>query len=85
MIAVWRKELHQYRTSIIGAVFLASYGGLIGYYFVVGNLLTMNGDITTLFQSVYSTMMILIPVLPALFHWRVFWNGCKYVSKRLWK
>ena len=63
MIAVWRKELHQYRTSIIGAVFLASYGGLIGYYFVVGNLLTMNGDITTLFQSVYSTMMILIPVL----------------------
>ena len=62
MIAVWRKELHQYRTSIIGAVFLASYGGLIGYYFVVGNLLTMNGDITTLFQSVYSTM-ILIPVL----------------------
>lgn len=63
MIAVWKKELRQYRTSIIGAVFLASYAGLIGYYFVVGNLFAMNGDITILFRSVYSTLMVLIPVL----------------------
>ncbi len=63
MTAVWKKELRQYRTSIIGAVFLASYGGLIGYYFVVGNLLAMNGDITVLFQSVYSTLIVLIPIL----------------------
>lgn len=63
MIAIWKKELHQYRVSMTGAVFLASYGGLIGYYFVVGNLLAMNGDITILFQSVYSTLLMLIPVL----------------------
>lgn len=63
MLAVWKKELRQYRTSVIGAVFLAAYAGLIGYYFVIGNLLAMNGDITALFQSIYSTLMILIPVL----------------------
>ena len=63
MIAIWKKELHQYRVSMTGAVFLASYGGLIGYYFVVGNLLAMNGDITILFQSVYSTLLMFIPVI----------------------
>lgn len=63
MTAVLKKELRQYRASITGAVFLASYAGLTGYYFVVGNLLAVNGDITILFRSVYATLMLLMPVL----------------------
>lgn len=63
MVAVWKKELRQYMVSVIGAVFLASYGGLIGYYFVMGNLMAMNGNIAVLFGSVYSTLMVLIPIL----------------------
>ena len=59
MVAVWKK----YVVSVIGAVFLASYGGLIGYYFVMGNLMAMNGNIAVLFGSVYSTLMVLIPIL----------------------
>lgn len=63
MTAVWKKEMRQYMTSVIGAVFLASYAGLTGYYFVVGNLLAGDGDASVLFHSIFSVLMVLIPML----------------------
>ncbi len=63
MIAIWKKEIRQYATSFIGPVFLASYAGLAGYYFTVGNLFAANGDVTVLFHSIFSVLMVVIPML----------------------
>ncbi len=63
MRAVWKKELYQYATSMIGAVFLASYAAMVGYYFTVGNLLAANGDVSALFHSIFSVLMVFIPML----------------------
>lgn len=63
MKAVWKKEIYQYATSMIGAVFLASYAGMVGYYFTVGNLLAADGSVAVLFHSIFSVLMVFIPML----------------------
>ena len=63
MRAIYKKEMRQYAASPVGAVFLAAYAALIGYLFTVGNLLTQNGEISTLFSQIMSVLMFLVPIL----------------------
>ncbi len=63
MFAVYCKELRQYAVSVAGAVFLAAYAALTGYYFSVGNLFAQSGSVSSLYHSVLSMLMFLVPVL----------------------
>ncbi|WMJ83299.1 ABC transporter permease [Oscillospiraceae bacterium LTW-04] len=63
MGAVFEKEFRQYASSMMGAIFLAAFFALTGYYFVIGNLYSQNGDISTLFTSVLMMSMFLCPAL----------------------
>ena len=63
MRAVLKKELRQFAVTPVGAVFVAAYFVLSGYYFTVGNLLPARSDLPGLFGSVFSVLMVLIPLL----------------------
>lgn len=63
MGAIFEKEFRQYSRSMMGAAFLAAFFALTGYYFVVGNLYSQNGDISTLLSSVLMMSMFLCPIL----------------------
>lgn len=63
MKAVCIKEFKQYFRSITGYVFLAIFLFFAGYYFVVGNLLSQVGDISTFFLSIHTVVMFLLPLL----------------------
>lgn len=63
MSAVFEKELKQYIAAPIAAVFLAAYFAFSGYYFTVGVLLPAHADPGGLFGSVFSVLMVLIPLL----------------------
>lgn len=63
MRAVFAKEICQYRNSFAGAVFLAAYALMTGYFFTVGNLYQQNGSVGSLFESLLSMLMFLMPLL----------------------
>lgn len=63
MLAIYKKEMRQYLTSLAGAAFLAAYAALTGYAFAVGNLFAQSGDISSLFNSVLPSLLFLVPVL----------------------
>lgn len=63
MRAVFEKELKQYIAAPAGAVFLAAFFAFTGYYFTVGVLLPAHADLSGLFSSVFSVLMVLIPLL----------------------
>lgn len=63
MSAVIRKELKQFIATPVGAVFLAAFFAFSGYYFTVGILLPARADLAGLFESVFSVLMVLIPLL----------------------
>ena len=57
MKAVFAKEICQYRNSLTGAVFLAAYALMTGYFFTAGNLWQQNGSAGSLFESVFNLLM----------------------------
>jgi ABC-2 type transport system permease protein len=61
--AIYKKELRQYFHSVIGYAFLAIFLFVCGYFFSLNSLLYRSGDISTLFQSVVTVLMYLIPIL----------------------
>ena len=63
MNAVIEKELKQYLATPVGAVFLAAYFAFSGYYFTAGVLMPARANLSGMFESVFSVLMVLIPLL----------------------
>lgn len=63
MVGIIKKELNQYFKSMTGYIFLAIFLMITGVYFVMGNLMSQNGDIKTFFSSIFSVIIFLIPIL----------------------
>ncbi|MGI5965945.1 MULTISPECIES: ABC transporter permease [Anaerotruncus] len=63
MSSVFQKELRQYFHAVSGYVFLAIFLFFCGYYFVLGNLFSQNGDIGTFFLSILMVVMFLLPLI----------------------
>ena len=56
MLAVYKKELKSYFTSVIGWVFIAFFLILVGLYFMVYNLMNGYTDFTPVFRLVDQLM-----------------------------
>ena len=59
MLAIYKKELHSYFTSVLGWVFIAFFLVMTGLYFVLYNLI--NGIINDGIQMIF--VFLLVPVL----------------------
>ncbi len=63
MKAVFKKELQQLFHSMIGYTFLVAFSVISGYYFLTICLLPSRGDVRPYFSSVFSVLMLLIPII----------------------
>ena len=64
MLAIYKKELHAYFTSVIGWVFIAFFLVLTGLYFVIYNLLNGVTNFSYVYDSVQMIFVfLLVPVL----------------------
>lgn len=63
MIAVYRKELRSYLTSMIGYVFVAFMLAVIGVYFSFTNLNLSSPRFETVLQNVQFLFIIFVPIL----------------------
>lgn len=64
MLAVYKKELKSYFTSVIGWVFIAFFLILVGLYFMVYNLMNGYTDFSPVFSGVeLFFILLLVPVL----------------------
>ncbi len=63
MNAVFRKELRQLFHSMIGYVYLTVFAAACGYYFFTICLLPGSGDVRAYTTSVFSLLMLLIPMI----------------------
>ena len=63
MLAVFKKELHSYFTSVIGYVFLVIYLALGGALFAYTTLYAMTADVTTFYTVMLIFSAVLLPLL----------------------
>ena len=63
MLAVLKKELRSYFTSVIGYVFLVLYLALAGGIFCYTSLFSMSSDVTSFFTFMLILSGILLPLL----------------------
>ncbi len=64
MLAIYKKELKSYFTSMIGWVFIAFLLVLVGLYFMVNNLLNGSTNFSYVFQGIQMFfVLLLVPVL----------------------
>lgn len=63
MLAVFKKELHSYFTSVIGYVFLVIYLALGGALFAYTTLYAMTADVTTFYTVMLLFSAVLLPLL----------------------
>lgn len=63
MLAIYKKELRSYFTSMIGYVFIAIFLVIIGIYFVVQNLLYASANLEQTLSSITFLVALLIPLL----------------------
>ncbi len=63
MLAIYKKELRSYFTSMIGYVFIAIFLVIIGIYFVVQNLLYGSANVEQTLSSITFLAALLIPLL----------------------
>ncbi len=64
MLAVYKKELRAYFTSMIGWVFIAFMLVLVGLYFMVYNLMNGYTNFSYVFQGIQMFfVLLLVPVL----------------------
>lgn len=63
MKVIFIKEIKQFFCGITGYVFLSIFLFFAGYYFVVGNLISQVGDISTFFLSIHTVVMFILPLL----------------------
>ena len=63
MLAVFKKEMHSYFTSVIGYVFLVIYLALGGALFAYTTLYAMSADVTTFYTLMLIFSAIILPLL----------------------
>ena len=63
MLAVFKKEMHSYFTSVIGYVFLVIYLALGGALFAYTTLYSMSADVTTFYTMMLLFSAVLLPLL----------------------
>lgn len=63
MYGIIHKELSQYFKTMIGYIFLAVFLAISGFYFVMVNLVSQNGDIKELFSAISPVLLFLLPIL----------------------
>lgn len=63
MTAIMRRELLSYFSSPIGYIFLAVFYVFAGFYFFASNLMGNSTDISPVFQSMFTIVLFLIPIL----------------------
>ncbi len=63
MLAVFKKEMHSYFTSVIGYVFLVIYLAIGGALFAYTTLFSMSADVTPFFTYMLLLSAIILPLL----------------------
>ncbi len=63
MLAIYKKELRSYFTSMIGYVFIAIFLVIIGIFFVIQNLLYGSASVEQTLSSITFIVALLIPLL----------------------
>jgi len=63
MLAIYKKELRSYFTSMIGYVFIAFFLVIIGIYFFIQNLYSMYANFEYTMSSVTFIFVLLVPLL----------------------
>ncbi len=63
MLAIYKKELRSYFTSMIGYVFIAFFLVIVGFYFYVQNLYTGYAQFEKTLYGVSSIFVMLVPLL----------------------
>ncbi|MBO5879094.1 MAG: ABC transporter permease subunit [Clostridia bacterium] len=63
MIAVFKKEMRSYFTSVIGYVFMVLYLALAGAVFCYSTLFSMSADVTTFYTLMLIVSAIVLPLL----------------------
>lgn len=63
MLAIYKKELRSYFTSMIGYVFIAIFLVIIGIYFVIQNLIYASANVEQTLSSITFLVALLIPLL----------------------
>lgn len=63
MLAIYKKELRAYFTSMIGYVFIAIFMVIVGIYFVISNLLYGSANVEQTLSAVTFLVALLIPLL----------------------
>jgi len=63
MLAVYKKELKSYFTSMTGYVFIAFFLVIVGIYYVVYNMIQMYANFEYVLSSVSFIFILLVPIL----------------------
>ena len=63
MIAVFKKELKSYFTSMIGFVFLAMFLVIVGLYFMIYNLINQSANFSYVLQGIQFLFILIVPVI----------------------
>ena len=63
MLAVYKKELKAYFTSMIGVVFIGLFLLLVGVYFMLINLMNQYADFSVTLSNIQMWFICLVPVL----------------------
>lgn len=63
MLAIYKKELRSYFTSMIGYVFIALFLAIIGFFFYMNNLLTGAANFEYTIANVSFVFVLLVPLL----------------------
>lgn len=63
MLAIFKKELKSYFTSMIGYVFIAFFLIIIGLYFIVYNLVNQYANFEYVLSSISFIFVLLVPIL----------------------
>jgi ABC-2 type transport system permease protein len=63
MLAIYKKELKSYFTSMIGYVFIAFFLVIIGVYFVAYNIINQYANFEYVLSSVSFVFVLLVPIL----------------------
>jgi len=63
MLAIYKKELRVYFSNMMGYIFLAFMLLVVGIWFALGNVLSLNANFQRVLESTTMFFFILIPVL----------------------